>query len=127
MKHGANSAAERDELFTGTCHPSPIEVPQSHRSSATHEGFPGWRDSVKLVTPSLLYTSPRSTSHILSSMASTSFSPSSSHPLILKSNSPPNPEPTLVLPTCQTTGDRGMELAPLRYQPLTWSFQTDFS
>lgn len=58
MKHGANSVAEPNQLFTGTCHPSPIKVLQSPRSTETHEG---WRDSAKLVTP--LPTLPRSTSH----------------------------------------------------------------
>lgn len=124
MKRGANSVAEPDKLFTGTCHPSPIEVLQSQRSSETHEGFPGWRDSPKLVTPLPPPTPPHHWGPPPTFFPSipSSSTPSSSNQTALQTPTPP-----LVLPTCQTLGDRGMEPAPLRYQPLTWSFQTDFS
>lgn len=116
MKHGAKSVAEPNQFFAVTCHPPPIKVVQSPRSTKTHEG---WRDSAKLVTPPPTQTSVRSTSHILSSLTS-SFSVTSSslyqtaHPPLTSS------------PPVTHLGDRGMETASLRYQPHTRSFSNRF-
>lgn len=80
-------------FFAVTCHPPPIKVVQSPRSTKTHEG---WRDSAKLVTPphtniSEVHLPHPFLSHFLLL----------SHLLIFKSNSPPTPHS---LPTCHTFG-----------------------
>lgn len=118
MKHGAKSVAEPNQFFAVTCHPPPIKVVQSPRSTKTHEG---WRDSAKLVTPPPTHTqtSVRSTSHILSSLTS-SFSVTSSS-LNQTAHPPLTPSPPVT-----HLGDRGMETASLRYQPHTRSFSNRF-
>lgn len=95
MKHGAKSVAEPNQFFAVTCHPPPIKVVQSPRSTKTHEG---WRDSAKLVPPPPPHTNISEVhlphpflSHFLLL----------SHLLIFKSNSPPTPHS---LPTCHTFG-----------------------